>query len=89
MGLFLGTTKNEPYAFNIHSTLIKINSRGVNEGKQCLSNINYVPDGMGSVLQMKSLLIFVYLLGLYYGLQAIVKESWVQRVSLIFPRQRN
>lgn len=47
-----------------------------------------VPDGMISILQIKSLLILINLLGQYLGFQSAVKESWVQRDLAISPRKQ-
>lgn len=47
-----------------------------------------VPDGMISILQIKSLLILINLLGQYHGFQSTVKESWVQRDLVISPRKQ-
>lgn len=48
-----------------------------------------VPNGMISILQVKSLLILINLLGQYRGLQSALKECWVQRSLVIFPRYQS
>lgn len=44
---------------------------------------------MISILQVKSLLILINLLGQYHGLQSALKEYWVQRGLVIFPRHQS
>lgn len=52
------------------------------------NQILVVPDGMISILQIKSILFLINLLGQYYGLQSTAKESWVQRDLVISPRKQ-